>query len=80
MNDSFSGKVVHTFPKNAHEEVWAYLQEYRGHQLAHVRVFTVDEQGDHPTRRGLALKVEDLPELVEAVAALCAAVQGQEGA
>jgi hypothetical protein len=33
-------QVVDVFVKNAFEEVRAYLQSYKGGQLAHIRVFT----------------------------------------
>ena len=64
-------EVVHTFPKNIHEEVWAYLQNFRDHRLAHVRVFAADSEDRlHPTPRGIAVRVDDLDHLEEAVSNL----------
>jgi predicted metalloprotease len=36
-------KVVHTFIKNNFDEVWTYLQPFRGKQFAHVRIFTTGD-------------------------------------
>ena len=66
-----SERVVYTFPKNSREEVRASLTTYRGHRLADLRVFVADEDDvDHPTRKGIAVRVEDLPKLLAAVEAL----------
>jgi hypothetical protein len=68
--------VVHTFVKNAFEEVRAYLQPYKGGQLAHIRVFTPDKNDvDRPTKKGIALNIRDLPKLAQAVDALLAATE-----
>lgn len=69
-----SDVVVFSFPKNLREEVRASLGDYRGHQLADVRVYVVDEHGDPlPTKKGISVRVEDLPQLRDAVDALIAA-------
>lgn len=63
--------VVFSFPKNAREEVRATLSTYRGHRLADIRVYVADaDDVDHPTKKGIAVKVADLPRLREAVEAL----------
>jgi len=65
---------VYAFRKNAREEVRASLSTYRGYRLADLRVFVEDEAGNSiPTRKGLAVRVEDLPALRDAVDALLAA-------
>ena len=68
-------QVVHTFAKNSREEVRATLKTWNGHRLADIRVFASDDEGDgdHPTRKGICVKVSDLPKLREAVEALIAA-------
>lgn len=69
-------KVVHTFAKNAFEEVRAYVQPFKGYQLAHIRVFRPDEHDiDRPTGKGIAVNVRDLPKLARAVEALLAATK-----
>ena len=69
-------KVVHTFVKNAFEEVRAYLQPYKGGQLSHIRVFTPDKNDvDRLTKKGIALSIRDLPKLAQADDALLAATE-----
>jgi hypothetical protein len=71
-------KVVHTFVKNSFEEVWTYLQPYKGMPCAHVRVFTTgDDEAMYPTRKGITVKLSDVPKLAEAVTALARAVEEQ---
>jgi len=62
-------QVVYTWPKNAREEVRASLTEFKGHRLADIRVYAADDEGDgdHPTRKGISVRVADLPRLREAV-------------
>ena len=73
---NINAEVVHVFPKNDREYVYAYIQEYRGRNLAHLRHFWTDEHDvDHPTKSGVAIGVEDLPQLLEAVTALCATAE-----
>ena len=64
-------RVVYAWPKNSLEEVRATLSTFKGRRLADLRVWTTDE--DRPTKKGLAVRVEDLPRLLEAVEALIAA-------
>ena len=70
------GRVVFVFEKNSREEVRARLRTFKGHELADIRVFATndDGDGDHPTKKGICVKVADLPKLLEAVRALIAEV------
>jgi hypothetical protein len=65
--------VVYRFPFEK-GEVRAYFQQYRGAMLAHVRRF--QPQGENrdyrPTTKGIAVRPEDLNELLVAVANLVA--------
>jgi hypothetical protein len=71
--------VVNVFAKNGFDEVWTYLQHFRGHDRAHIRVFTLgDDDEMYPTKQGITIKVSDLPKLAEAVAALVAAVEARK--
>jgi hypothetical protein len=71
--------VVHTFVKNSFDEVWTYLQPYRGKVRAHVRIFTTgDNDTMHPTKKGITVNVNDVPKLAKAVTALVEAVKEQE--
>lgn len=64
-------RLVYSFPKNAREEVRASLSTFHGHRLADIRVYVADSDDvDHPTKKGIAVKVADLPKLREAVDAL----------
>ena len=67
MNDL----VVYAWQKSSREEVRALLREFNGHRLADLRVFVPDGQGGaKPTPKGLAIRVEDLAHLRDAVDAL----------
>jgi hypothetical protein len=71
--------VVHTFVKNSFDEVWTYLQPYRGKQFAHVRIFTTGDRDEMlPTKKGITISLNDVPKLVEAVNALVDAVEEQK--
>jgi hypothetical protein len=71
--------VVHTFVKNSFDEVWTYLQPFRGKQFAHVRIFTTgDDDKMRPTKKGITVSLNDVPKLAEALTALAAAVKEQE--
>jgi hypothetical protein len=64
--------IVYSWPKNSREEVRATLGNFHGRRVADIRVWAGDDNGDgdHPTRKGLCVKVEDLGKLLEAVQAL----------
>ena len=65
--------------KNCQLEVWTYLQPFKGHDLAHIRVFTLGNDDEmYPTKQGITVKVSDLPKLAEAMAALVAAVEARQ--
>jgi hypothetical protein len=72
-------QVVNVFAKNAFNEVWTYLQPFKGHDLAQIRIFTLgDDDEMYPTEKGVSVNVRDLPKLAEAVAALVAAVEARK--
>lgn len=64
--------VVYSFPKNSREEVRATLSTFRGVLRADLRIWVADDEGDgdHPTRKGISVRADDLPKLLEAVQAL----------
>jgi hypothetical protein len=71
--------VVHTFAMNNPAEVRTYLQRYKGELLAHVRIFSTGRNNTmNPTRKGIAVSLNDVPKLAEAVTALVEAVKEQE--
>jgi hypothetical protein len=61
---------LHEFRKNATEVVRASISNFRGHQLADIRVYYEAPDGTWPTKKGLALGLDLLPELRKAVDAL----------
>lgn len=59
--------VIATIEKNAVEEVRVALSEYRGHDLVNLRIWAnYDSAGSEkrPTKKGFALRIERLPELI----------------
>ena len=63
------GLLVARFQKNASEEVRAQIIKYKGHDLIDVRVWVPrqDRPGENPTKKGLTLNIELLPQLKDAV-------------
>jgi hypothetical protein len=70
-------RIVYSWPKNSREEVRATLSTYHGRLLADLRVWAADDEGDgdHPTKKGISVRVEQLPKLLEAVQALVEATK-----
>lgn len=61
--------LIATFWKNrAHDAVRVTLKTYEGHNLVDVRQFKPVEGGTHqPTTKGVAMSVQRLPELADAI-------------
>lgn len=57
--------VVTEIQKNARETVRLGLSEYRGHQLMFARIWADTGETAVPTQKGLTVKVEMLPDLIE---------------
>lgn len=64
-------KEIAKIGKNAQEEIVVQLTEYRGYDLVDMRVWTKpvfgDTDKDKPTKKGLTVKVDALPELIAAL-------------
>ena len=63
-------RTIATFPKSSVEEVRVSLSKFKGFDLVDARVWAEPDDGDgdrRPTRKGLCLRVERLPELIEAL-------------
>lgn len=57
-----------TIPKNSREEIRVYRSNYIGRDLVNIRVFFKDVDGTYkPTRKGIAVKVELIDDLLEAL-------------
>ncbi len=66
-----SDGVLHRFRKNSSEEVQATISEFQGTDYASIRVCYEAEPGVwHPTKKGLTIALDLLPELEKAVRAL----------
>jgi hypothetical protein len=73
-------REVGRFQKNALSEIRARLVKVHGRPCADVRMFAVKSQGEMvPTKAGLCLSREKLPELRALVNRLVAACGPQEG-
>ncbi len=62
-------RTIATFPKSSIEEVRVTLSRFKGFDLVSARIWTdADEGGERrPTRKGITLRVERLPELLDAL-------------
>ena len=61
------------FRKNARESVVLRLDIVKGHEVADVRIWTSTHAGEMvPTLKGITLRIQQLPELADAVATLTA--------
>lgn len=72
-------KVVSSFKRNPTEEVRATLKEFRGRRYLDLRIYYQDDAGEwKPTRKGVSLSTDFMPELKEAVLALEGALTEDE--
>ena len=65
MNEN---ELIHSFQKNATEEIRVSLSEYLGHKLIDIRVYYQGEDNEYrPTKKGLSISVEKFNDLQEAI-------------
>lgn len=66
MSES-AATVVATIGKNNREEIRVSLDQFNGHDLISLRVFTDNSKVEHrlPTKAGIAMKVTKLPALID---------------
>lgn len=68
-------QVIHSFEKNATEEVRMGLSEFKGHKLLYIRVFAENDEGEYiPTKKGITVNRACLPALAEGIRKLQEAV------
>jgi hypothetical protein len=61
-------QIIHSFPKNPLEEVRVSVSVYKGKQYIDLRIYYKGDDGEfHPSKKGLTMSPELLPDLVEAV-------------
>lgn len=74
-------KLVHSFPKNALEEVRVYLKEFKGRNYINLRIFArVNDGSVKPTQKGMTLSVDLFDNLAAAVDALRAEISNNHEA
>lgn len=52
-----------TLPKNTREDLQVALTEYEQHKCADIRIYAGDGDEKVPTRKGICIRVEQLPAL-----------------
>ncbi|MCB9943887.1 MAG: transcriptional coactivator p15/PC4 family protein [Geminicoccaceae bacterium] len=64
-------RTLATIPKNSSERLVVMERAYHGHELIDLRIHFTPDGGQtwHPTKKGVSLKRELLPELIEALRA-----------
>lgn len=69
--------LISTIQKNASEQLRISLDEYRGVELVDIRVFASFSAANvaMPTKKGLSIRRDMLPELIEALEAAQAAIE-----
>jgi hypothetical protein len=76
VSELSEGLVVYEFP-SGDDEVRGVLQIYRGSVWAHVRRYYFTRDGEARPGKGLAVRVEQLPQLLAAVEALIEAAEAE---
>ena len=74
-------KVVAQFKRNPTEEERAGIKEFKGRRYIDVRIYYMDDKGEwKPTRKGISLATDFMPELKQAVLAIEKELQESEQA
>lgn len=60
-------KRIATLPKNSIEELRISLDTYAGHRIVNQRVWFKSADEWRPGKQGLAVRVEQLPDLIKAL-------------
>jgi len=73
-----SEKIVARIRKNSNQEIWIGLNSYKGVPLLYVRTYVKygNEKEYKPTKKGISLRVELYPHLLEAAEKLGEAIAG----
>ena len=71
-------QLIATIPKNAREELSISLTEFKGYNLVSQRVWYRADDGEmRPSKAGVVIRIERLPELIEGLQAAQAAAQAR---
>lgn len=61
-------RLIHSFAKNALEEIRVSINIFRGKEYIDIRTYYKGDDGEfHPSKKGVTMSPELLPDLVEAV-------------
>jgi Transcriptional Coactivator p15 (PC4) len=64
----FKKKVIDEWPLNGGETMRVTIENYKGHDLVHIRRWQRGSNGQlYPTEKGAAVKVRQLPRLLKAL-------------
>ncbi len=70
--------LVHSFMKNALEEIRVSVSTYKGKKYVDLRVYYQDDNGEYkPSKKGIAISPELLPELENAIGKLKEIIEAQ---
>lgn len=70
--------LVHSFMKNALEEVRVSVSAYKGKKYVDLRVYYQDDNGEYkPSKKGIAISPDLLPELENAIGKLKDIIESQ---
>ena len=72
-------KLISKFEKNSIEEIRVELSEYKGQTYLNVRAWVKGDNGEFlPTRKGITLNIELIPDLIEALKKARASITGSD--
>lgn len=72
-------RLIYEFQKNELESVKCQFTEYKGHELIDLRVYFKGSEAEHPTKKGICISVDFLPELKKAIDLAIAEVKKDRG-
>ena len=65
---SSGNRTIYSFPKNALEEIRVSINVFKGRQYIDIRTYYKGSDGEyHPSKKGVTLSPELLPDLQEAM-------------
>lgn len=74
-------KLIGRLPKNAREEIRIELTEWRGAELAAVRIYFENELGEWiPTKKGVTFRRSQLADIIDALQAALNAAEAADAA
>jgi len=70
-------QLIHSFPRNVNEDVRFTLRKFKGKHYADLRIWFREENGEtyHPTKKGVSVSLEFLPEIRRGVEKLLKATE-----